>query len=242
MKAMLLAAGLGKRLQPLTDHTPKALIEVNGTPLLRIAIEYLAHHGFNEIIINVHHHAGQIVDFLKANHNFAQRIIISDETDRLLDTGGGLKKAAWFFDDDQPFLVYNVDILCDLDLGKLYRNHLGSGALATLAVRNRPSQRYLLFDAENTFCGWQNIKTGETIYAREYSSDLQSLAFSGIHVLSPEILKHFIPEEEVFSLIDLYLQIAGDFPVKGFRHDESRWIDVGKPENLAKATNFGALN
>ena len=117
-----------------------------------------------------------------------------------------------------------------------------AGALATLAVRNRPSQRYLLFDTENTFCGWQNIKTGEIIYARESSSDLQSLAFSGIHVLNPEILKHFIPEEEVFSLIDLYLQIAGDFPIKGFRHDESRWIDVGKPENLAKATNFGALN
>jgi len=238
---MLLAAGLGTRLRPLTDHTPKALIEVNGTPLLRIAIEYLAHHGFNEIILNVHHHAEQIVRYLKANQNFGHRIFISDETNQLLDTGGGLRKAAWFFNDDQPFLVYNVDILTDLDLGILYQNHLESGALATLAVRNRPSQRYLLFDNENNLCGWQNIKTGETIYAREYGSALQNLAFSGIHVISPEIFKHFI-SEEVFSLIDLYLQLAGDYPIKGYRHDETRWIDVGKPESLAKATNFGALN
>jgi NDP-sugar pyrophosphorylase family protein len=241
MKAMLLAAGLAKRLRPLTEHTPKALVEIGGVPLMRIAIEYLAHHGFDEIIINVHHHAEQIVRYLKSNRNFGHKIVISDETNKLLDTGGGLKKAAWFFDDGKPFLVYNVDILSDLDLGRLYHDHIDTGALATLAVRGRSSQRYLLFDGENNLCGWQNLKTGETINARESKSGLQGLAFSGIHVISPEIFEHFLPGD-VFSLIDLYLQLAGKFAIKGFRHDETRWIDVGKPENLAQAVNFGALN
>jgi len=234
---MLLAAGLGKRLGPLTDQTPKALIPVNGTPLLEIAIGYLARFGFDEIIINVHHHAGLLKDFLESKRFFGLHIEISDETDRLLDTGGGLKKAAWFFDQSEPFLVYNVDILSDLNLRDFYQAHIKSDALATLAVRNRPTQRFLLFDADNFLCGWQNVKTGKTISARPATSTLRQLAFSGIHVLSPAILKHF-PLEDVFSLIDLYLRLAPDYPIKCYRHNASRWLDVGKPENLAEAGEF----
>ena len=237
MKVLLLAAGFGKRLRPLTDHKPKALIEVNGTPLIQIAIEYLTHYGFNEIIINVHHHAEQVNHFLNNNQNFGHNITVSDETHRLLDTGGALKKAAWFFDDDQPFLVYNVDILCDLNLGQFYQNHLNSGALATLAVRHRVSERYLLFDSDNILYGWQNHKTGVTIQPRPSDLPLKRLAFSGISLLSPGILRHF-PSEDVFTLIDFYLRLAPEFIIKGFQHDESRWLDVGKPENLAKAANF----
>ncbi|MBP9005682.1 MAG: NTP transferase domain-containing protein, partial [Candidatus Marinimicrobia bacterium] len=189
MKALILAAGLGKRLRPLTNQKPKALIEVGGRPLLQIAIEYLQMYGFDEIIINVHHHADQIIKYLEVNKYLGQNIIISDETDQLLDTGGALKKAAWFFEDSQPFLVYNVDILCNLDLRQFCKHHRESGALATLAVRQRSSERYLLFDEANVLCGWQNLKTGEIIQTRLSDSPLCQLAFSGISVLSPEILR-----------------------------------------------------
>ncbi|HQK12272.1 MAG TPA: nucleotidyltransferase family protein, partial [Candidatus Marinimicrobia bacterium] len=204
MKALILAAGLGKRLRPLTNQKPKALIEVGGRPLLQIAIEYLQMYGFDEIIINVHHYADQIIKYLEVNKYLGQNIIISDETDQLLDTGGALKKAAWFFEDSQPFLVYNVDILCDLDLRQFCKYHRESGALATLAVRQRSSERYLLFDEANVLCGWQNLKTGEIIQTRLSDSPLCQLAFSGISVLSPEILR-YLPHKNIFSLIDLYL-------------------------------------
>lgn len=237
MKALILAAGLGKRLRPLTNQKPKALIEVGGRPLLQIAIEYLQMYGFDEIIINVHHHADQIIKYLEVNKYLGQNIIISDETDQLLDTGGAFKKAAWFFEDSQPFLVYNVDILCNLDLRQFCKHHRESGALATLAVRQRSSERYLLFDEANVLCGWQNLKTGEIIQTRLSDSPLCQLAFSGISVLSPEILRH-LPRKNIFSLIDLYLRLAPEFIIKGFQHNESRWLDVGNPENLAKASEF----
>jgi len=237
MKALLLAAGLGKRLRPLTDQMPKALIAIDSQPLLRIATEYLTSYGFDEIIINVHHHAELIKEYLKENNNFGHKIVISDETDYLRDTGGALKKAAWFFDDDRPFLVYNVDILCDLDLGQFYQKHLKSDAFATLAVRRRASERYLLFDSNNILYGWKNLKTGETIQTRACDSPLQQLAFSGISVFNSEIKKHF-PCEDVFSLIDLFMRLAPEFIIKAYPHNESRWLDVGNPQNLAKAANF----
>jgi MurNAc alpha-1-phosphate uridylyltransferase len=235
MKAMILAAGLGTRLRPLTDHTPKALIEVNGIPLLERVIQRLKFYGFHEIIINVHHFAGRIIEFLQQKRNFGIDIRISDETAQLLDTGGGLKQSAWFFDDGQPFLAHNVDILSDLDLRELYEAHLLSEALATLAVSNRPSLRYFLFNQEHLLCGWQNIKTKEIKITRPTpESDLIPLAFSGIHVLQPAIFD-LMPEQDIFSITDTYIQLAADHPIVAFNHDQSFWLDLGRPDQLQKA-------
>ncbi|MBN1462488.1 MAG: nucleotidyltransferase family protein, partial [Paludibacteraceae bacterium] len=162
MKAMLFAAGLGTRLKPLTDTMPKAMVPIAGKPLLEHVIKKLIAAGFNEIIINVHHFSEQIVSFLKANNNFGVRIELSDESDLLLETGGGIKKAAAFFDDGMPFLVHNVDILSDVDLCALYNSHVQQNAMASLLVSKRATSRYLLFNAENNLQGWINEKTGET--------------------------------------------------------------------------------
>jgi NDP-sugar pyrophosphorylase family protein len=235
MKAMILAAGLGTRLRPFTDTTPKALIAVNGVPLLEIVIQRLKFYGFHEIIINVHHLAEHIIEFLQKKRNFGLDIRISPETDILLDTGGGVKKAAWFFDDGNPFLVHNVDILSDLDLRQLYETHLLSHALATLAVKNRQSSRYLLFDYENLLCGWQNIVTGEIKITRITSeSDLIPLAFSGIHVIHPAIFD-LMPEQEVFSITDVYIQLASTHKIVAFNHNSSLWMDLGRIDHLTKA-------
>ena len=162
MRAFILAAGLGTRLKPLTNSVPKALVKINDKTLLEILIDKLILSGFNKIIINVHHFANQVIDFINQN-NFSAEIVISDESDKLLDTGGGLKKAAWFFDDGKPFLVHNVDILSNIDLKKMYNFHLQNNTLAALAIRKRKSTRYLLFTDDNNLCGWMNEKTGEQI-------------------------------------------------------------------------------
>ncbi len=161
MKALIFAAGLGTRLRPLTNDRPKSLVEVNGVTLLEIAIRRLIGAGCREIIVNVHHFAEQIIDFIEKNGQFGIQIAVSDEREQLLDTGGGLKKAAWFFDDGQPFLVCNADVLTDMDLAHFYQKHLESHAIATLAVRRRTTSRYFLFDEKMHLCGWQNAKTGE---------------------------------------------------------------------------------
>ncbi|RMG16441.1 MAG: nucleotidyltransferase family protein, partial [Bacteroidetes bacterium] len=188
MKAMIFAAGLGTRLRPLTHHRPKALVEVGGKCLLEIVIRRLLAHGFEEIVVNVHHFAGQVEAFLAQHAGFGARIAISDERSLLLDTGGGLRQAAWFFD-EQPFLVHNVDVLSDIDLTAMYQAHLQSGALATLACRRRQSSRYLLFDEQNHLCGWKNVKSGEVRMSRQVKS-CHPLAFSGIHVIDPNIFAH----------------------------------------------------
>lgn len=240
MKAMVLAAGLGTRLRPLTNTLPKALVPVNGTPLLEHVIQRLKFYGFCDIIINVHHFAGQIVEFLQQKQHFGVNIAISDERDKLLDTGGGLKKAAWFFDDGQPFLVHNVDILTDLDLSEFYRAHLHaphlqSQALATLAVRQRPTSRYVLFNQENLLCGWENRTTGERKIVRSTpEEELIPLGFSCLQVIQPEIFE-LLPEQEVFSITDAYLKLAAHHKIAAFRHDESLWMDVGRKDQLAKA-------
>lgn len=235
MKAMILAAGLGTRLKPLTDSIPKALIKIKGKTLLEIALNNLIKSGFNNIIINVHHHSGQIIQFLNKN-KFNADITISDETDKLLDTGGGLKKAKLFFDDNSPFLVYNVDIISNLDLKKLYTFHTETSAIATLVVRKRESGRYLLFNSKNILCGWRNAKSGETKLIR--SDKLQyEFAFSGIQVLDPEILS-LMPDDNVFSLIDLYLNVGSKHNISAFIDDESYWLDVGIPENLKAAESI----
>ncbi|MGB1243187.1 MAG: nucleotidyltransferase family protein [Chitinophagales bacterium] len=239
MKAMIFAAGLGTRLRPLTNHKPKALVEVNGTPLLEIVIQRLKQQGFNNIVVNVHYFAKQIIRFLEAKNNFGIQISISDETDLLLETGGGLLKTRSFFEEtkNEPFLVHNVDILSDIDLAALYQSHLQNNPLATLVVRNRKTSRYLLFDEANQMYGWKNVKTGEVRVMREISASLppKALAFSGIHVISPTIFQYMPKEENAFSIIETYLQAAKTQKIMAYPSDNSNWLDVGKPESLAQA-------
>ncbi|MGD9899205.1 MAG: NDP-sugar synthase [Calditrichaceae bacterium] len=233
MKAMIFAAGLGTRLHPLTAAKPKALVEVGGVPMIDLLIRRLIHFGFDEIIINVHHFADQIISFIKSKNSYYIRIEISVE-DTLLDTGGGLQKAAWFFNDQQPFLLHNVDVLSDLDLKNLMNYHQQTGALATLAVRDRKTSRYLLFDRNNQLCGWKSVKEDKTIITRP-SGDLIPLSFTGIQLLNPEILNLF-NENAPFPIIDFYLRLAGmNRNIQGFRDDHSRWIDLGNPANLELA-------
>ena len=235
-KAMILAAGLGTRLRPITNTRPKALVKVDGRTLLEGAIRHLADYGVKDLIINVHHLADQIIQFLVRNRNFGLNITISDERDQLLDTGGGLRKVSWFFAGNDPFFVRNVDVISDLDLKGLMQHHLQSDALATLAVRNRETSRYFLFDPEHRLCGWTNLEKGEKILFLEPSRNLEMLAFSGIQVLSPEIFP-LIKEEGKFSLTQLYLRLAKDHLIKGFVDNDSLWKDVGKdPGEIA---NYG---
>jgi NDP-sugar pyrophosphorylase family protein len=237
MKAMIFAAGLGTRLKPITDFKPKALVEVNGITLLEHTINRILLNGFNEIIINVHHFSDQIISFLKQRNNFGIRMEISDESGQLLDTGGGLKKAGWFFNDNEPFLVHNVDVISDIDLECMYQSHVQSNALATLAVRQRETSRYFLFNDEFKLCGWKNKKTGETKISSVNADSLISLAFSGIQVLDQSIFE-LITETGKFSMIDVYLRLSTYHKIIGFRHDNDYWIDLGKPDSLKEAENI----
>ena len=227
IKAMILAAGLGTRLQPLTDVKPKALLEINGRTLLERAIIHLAEAGINEIIINVHHFPDQIIGFLTKNENFGLRISVSDESGQLLDTGGGLKKVENFFQSNQPFIVRNVDVISDLDFRKMLEYHRQNSAIGTLAVRNRETSRYFLFDNSGLLVGWTNIKTAETIQARESSGDIHKLAFSGIQILDPQIFS-LITEIGKFSLTELYLRLAKSRKIICYEDNDSKWKDVGK--------------
>lgn len=231
MKAMALAAGLGTRLRPLTNDRPKALVEVAGKTLLQITLERLREFGIHDVIVNAHHFADRLVDYLQAHENFGMQIEVSRE-DVLLDTGGGLKKAAWFFKDlDEPFVLHNVDILSTIDLRKMVEAHHKDGNLSTLAVQDRKTSRYLLFDDDLQLCG---RRAGRDELVRTVSS-FNPLAFSGVHVLSPRIFQ-LMKEEGVFSIIDAYLRLASEGEkIGGFRTDEYYWRDLGKPENLAQA-------
>ena len=236
MKAMIFAAGKGTRLKPITNTIPKALVKVNGIPMLQRVIQKLIQSGVDEIIINVHHFANQIIEFLKENGHFGIRIEISHEEDELLDTGGGLKKASWFFKDKKPFILHNVDILSDIDLAKMLKYHQQAKALATLAVRERESSRYFLFNHHNRLCGWQNLKTGEIINHNP-SDKIKKLAFSGIHIINPEILDYW-PGLSKFSIVKTYLDLSQNHPIVAFPHNQDYWFDMGKPDNLKKAEAF----
>ncbi|MGI8952286.1 MAG: nucleotidyltransferase family protein [Chitinophagaceae bacterium] len=238
MKAMILAAGFGTRLKPFTDAHPKALALVNGKSLLQKNIEYLQKFGIKNVIVNAHHFANQIVDAIKKNNGWGSDIIISDETDAILETGGGLKRAAWFFKDVENFVLLNVDVLTDLRLDKMINFHLQEKPLATLATTGRKSSRYFLFDQNDNLCGWKNIKTGEEKpYPRPLSKGAGSLiskAFSGIHVINSKIFS-LINQQEKFSMVDVYLDLAKNRTIKSFDHSASKFIDVGKPESILMA-------
>lgn len=234
---MIFAAGLGTRLKPLTDTMPKALVPVGGKPLLQHTLEKLKLSGFDEIIINVHHFAEQIIDFVEQKNHFGIRIVFSDEREMLLDTGGGIKKASWFFDDDQPFLVHNVDILSNIDLHDLYAFHLKTHSPATLVCSRRQTSRYLLFDGENHLKGWINEKTGEvkSPFPNFDPKVHQKLAFSGIHMLQPVVFHYMKNFPDQFSIIDFYLSICnGDAP-SCLIPKNLQLIDVGKPDSLSEA-------
>ena len=239
MKAMILAAGLGTRLRPLTDDRPKALVEVAGHTLLEITLLRLRQFGIREVIVNVHHFAEMIVEYLKKNDNFGLRIEISRE-EVLLDTGGGLKKAAWFFledasNSDKPFILHNVDVLSTIDLERMVQSHRENHALATLAVQERETSRYLLFDAQNQLCGRRAGRDREAEIVRP-CRQTQALAFSGVHVISSRLLTR-MTEDGVFSIINSYLRLAREGEkISAFRVDEYYWRDLGRPENVAQAT------
>jgi NDP-sugar pyrophosphorylase family protein len=236
MKAMILAAGLGTRLRPLTEDRPKALVEVAGRTLLEITLRRLASFGIREVIVNVHHFADMVVDYLQKNSSFGMRVEISRE-DILLDTGGGLKKAAWFFlqsDTEEPFILHNVDVLSTIDLRRIVQYHRENRAIATLAVRDRETSRYLLFDQRNELCGRKAGRDHPPEMARP-AAETKALAFSGIHVISPRML-HLMTEEGVFSIIHSYLRLARQGEkISAFRADEYYWRDLGRPENLLEA-------
>ena len=240
MKAMIFAAGLGTRLKPLTDTMPKAMVQISGKPLLWHTIQKLKTAGFNEIIINVHHFAEQIIDYVKANDNFGIRIEFSDEREQLLDTGGGIKKASWFFDDGKPFLIHNVDILSNIDLRNLYEQHLKNTAIATLVVSKRETSRYLLFNVNNRLKGWINEKTGEvkSPYFNFDNTKHQKLAFSGIHIINPQIFSYFNLFSDKFSIIDFYLSICNKEKICGYIPANIQLIDVGKIDSITEAETF----
>ncbi len=239
MKAMIFAAGLGTRLKPITDHLPKALVPIVGKPLLEHIILKLKSAGFDELIVNIHHFPDQIIDFLKLNSNFDIRIEISDERDVLLDTGGAIRKAAWFFDDGKPFLVHNVDILSNLDLGDLYHQHLTTNPLATLVVSERDTFRYLLFNEDNRLCGWINEKTGEIKPVKfETISGFNKLAFAGIQVLSPDVFDIMETLQPKFPIMDFYLSNAQQHIINGYIPTNFRMMDVGKLNVLDEAEKF----
>ncbi len=233
MKAMILAAGIGSRLKPWTDHHPKALAVVNGKTLLQRNIVYLQMHGIKEVIVNVHHFAEQVLNEIQKNNGWGSTITISDETGELLETGGGLKKAKWYFEGTDELVLMNVDILTDMDLSAMIAQHRQQQPLATLAVSERDTSRYFLFDTEHILSGWRNTKTGKEKIVRN-SENLIQKAFSGIHVIDTSLLK-LVKQQGKFSMVDVYLDLAKNHIISSYDHSGSKFIDVGKPESILAA-------
>lgn len=236
MQAFLLAAGLGTRLRPLTDRKPKALVEVQGIPLLKINLDNLVRQGATRIVVNVHHHAGQIIDFLQRN-SWNAEVLVSDERDLLLDTGGGLKKAARLFVPDEPIVVHNVDILSHIDLSELLKQHAHSMSLATLAVSTRDTSRQLLFDPHRQLAGWRDHRSNETRWV-QHPTPCEEKAFSGIAMVEPALLNLLPPADHPYPVIPAYLDIARNHGISYFEHRKEDWLDVGKPETLNLAQSW----
>jgi len=238
MKAMILAAGLGTRLRPLTNHIPKALVRIQKLPILEIIIRRLVHYGFRDIVINLHYLPRQILSYLETRTGPGIQIHISHEEDQILDTGGGIKKAREWLDDGSSFLVHNVDVLSDINLLDMYQFHLNENALATLAIKDKNSRRSLLFDQEWRLAGWENHDTHERkIIHRVNTANLQPMGFCGIHVISTEIFD-LMQKEEVFSIINTYIQLAAEYKIVGFTAEENLWMDIGSHEQLREANKL----
>jgi NDP-sugar pyrophosphorylase family protein len=235
-RAMLLAAGFGTRLKPFTDHHPKALAAVNGKSLLQRNIQYLQRYGIYEVIVNVHHFAEQIIQSIEDNKGWGSRITISDETGAILETGGGLKRAGWYFKEVNDFVLMNVDILTDLPLNEMMASHTSRQPLATLATSSRETSRYFLFDETNRLCGWKNVKTGEEKIMRRNTVAIPK-AFGGIHIISSEIFSLMKQQQKKFSMVDVYLSLCAQHDIFSFDHSGSKLIDVGRPESLAIAND-----
>lgn len=234
--AMIFAAGLGTRLKPWTDHHPKALMPINGKPLLQRNIEYLQGFGITNIVINVHHFAGQIVDFLNAHDHFNCNITVSHEKDEPLETGGGLKKAAGFLQNAGPFFVMNADILTDLNINAMLAFHRQRQPLVTLAVTRRDTSRMFLFTGKDQLCGWRNNASGQERISIQGKENIPR-AFSGVHIIDPAVFA-LITEEGKFSLVDLYLRLCTYHTILGYDHSGDVLIDVGKPEAVEEAEKY----
>ena len=231
---MILAAGFGTRLKPFTDRHPKALFPVNGKSLLQRNVEYLQQYGIKEVIVNVHHFAEQIIEAVETNKGWGSQISISDETSEILETGGGLKKAAGYFSEAAPFVLMNADILTRMNLGLMLEQHRFYKPLATLAVAQRKSSRYFLFDGDETLCGWEHTGTGEKKRVRAATTPLRPFAFSGIHIIEPAIFP-LMTQSGKFSMVDVYLGLCDRFLIHGYDHTRELVLDVGKPGALEEA-------
>ena len=237
MQAFIPAAGLGTRLLTLTEHCPKALVEVGGVPLLKIAIDNLVRQGVTRIVVNVHHFADMVIDYLQS-HDWGVEVLVSNEKDKLLDTGGGLKKAAPLFNRDEPILIHNVDILSRINFRDLVELHQQDGNFVTLAVSVRDTSRFLLFADNGLLVGWNNRSTGETKWVDELVAKNRALAFSGIAVLEPGVLDVLPPCEIPYPIVPAYLNIAKEHRISYFIHSSSDWMDVGTPQSLNKAQSW----
>jgi N-acetyl-alpha-D-muramate 1-phosphate uridylyltransferase len=233
MKGMIFAAGLGTRFRPWTDNHPKALAMVNGKSLLQRNIEYLQQYGITEVVVNVHHFADQIIDAVKKNHGWGSTILISDESNEVLETGGGLLKAKSLLQGDECFVTINADILTDLSIKRLLDYHKDYKPLISFGVTNRKTSRYFLFDEYDRLCGWRNKKTGEERIAVA-KKDLVERAYSCVVVFEPSIFS-LIKQQGKFSLVETYLGLAKDHLILGYEHSGDKLVDVGKPESIAIA-------
>ncbi|MDP2423158.1 MAG: sugar phosphate nucleotidyltransferase [Bacteroidales bacterium] len=232
-RAMILAAGMGTRLRPLTEDKPKALVKINHKPLIEHVIERLQNFGYHDVIVNLHHRANLLKTFLESKKLNSLNLSFSDETTKLLDTGGGIKKARWFFSDGEPFLVHNCDVISKIPIDRMLNQHMLSGALATLAVSNRHTARPLAFDESNHLK--ERFKSNEIPQVK--GEVLRPLAFSGIYLLDPEIF-NFMPDKDVFSIVDVLIEAATSRLVMAYEHDPAIWMDVGSKNNLQKASFF----
>ena len=233
MKAMIFSAGLGTRFKPWTDKHPKALALVNGKPLLQHNIEYLQRYGITDVVINVHHFADQIIEAVKQNSGWGSNILISDETNEVLETGGGLLKAKDLLQNGKPFVTLNADFLTDLNVANLIEFHKNKKSLISFGITNRKTSRYFLFDEDNRLCGWRNTTTGEEKISI-VKDNLRQMAYSCVVVFQPEIFE-LIPQRGKFSLVETYLSLAADYPIYGYDHSGDILVDVGKPESVAIA-------
>lgn len=236
MKAFVFAAGLGTRLKPLTDNCPKALVKLNRKPLLWHTINYLERFGVNFIVVNIHHFGEQIIEYVKCQ-KFSAKIVISDERDLLLDTGGGLLKAKEHFKGEEPFLAINVDVVASVDLGQVIRYHIENNNMATLVVRNRETSRYFLFDNNLQLSGWKNSATGEQTITRNTVKEITPLAFSGIQVISPKLFS-LVNNDGKFSVTPMYLKLSESEKIMGFIDNSDFWLDLGKPGQISIAEKY----